>query len=113
MFFPDGFSGKAFEYAVCFSRYILPFAFVNLINNLFHSFFRGIAAMNYLIIATVIGSVGRIAAGIILSRALGMAGVYIAFIVGWTAEAIFVSVIYLLKLRNSKMIQKFIEKNGL
>lgn len=113
MFFPDGFSGKAFEYAVCFSRYILPFVFVNLINNLFHSFFRGIAAMNYLIIATVIGSVGRIAAGIILSRALGMTGVYIAFIVGWTAEAIFVSVIYLLKLRNSKMIQKFIEKNGL
>lgn len=111
IFFPSGYAGESLDYAVLFSRVYLPFSFFNVINNLFHSFFRGVAAMRLLIIATVLGSVVRIAAGFIFAGMFGMEGVYIGWIVSWIAEAIFMLAVYLLKFRNTEMIRRYAERS--
>lgn len=111
LFFPEGYVGESLDYAVLFSRVYLPFILFNLINNLFHSFFRGVAAMWLLIAATVIGSVTRIAAGLAFAALFGMEGVYIGWVISWIAEAIFMLAVYLLKFRNTAMIQSYAERS--
>lgn len=110
LFFPSGYSGEALDYAVMFSRFFLPFILFNVVNNLFHSFFRGIAAMNLLITATVLGSISRIAAGFILSQTYGITGVYLGWVFSWIFEAAFLLIVYLIKFRNNEMLQKYIKK---
>lgn len=112
LFFPSGYSGEALDYAVMFSRFFLPFILFNVINNLFHSFFRGIAAMKLLIIATLLGSISQIVAGYVLSNRYGIAGVYSGWVFSWIFEAVFLLIVYLIKFRNNEMLQKYI-KNGL
>lgn len=110
LFFPSGYAGEALDYAVLFARVYLPFILLNLINNLFHSFFRGIAAMRFLIVATVLGSVIRFIASFAFSSLWGLEGVYIGWAVSWLAEALFMLAVYLLKFRTTPMLQRFIEQ---
>lgn len=93
-FFPDNFSGEALELAVVFVKYFLPIVFANVINNLFHSFFRGIKAAGLLLISTGIGTVSRIAATLILAKFYGMYGVYAGWAISWILEAVYVLVVY-------------------
>ena len=64
--------------------------------------------MRLLIIATVLGSVFRIAASLIFSYFLAMDGVYIGWVVSWIAEAVFMFAVYILKFRTTDMIQSFV-----
>ncbi len=93
-FFPENFSGEALELAVVFTKYFLPIVFANVINNLFHSFFRGIKAADLLLISTGIGTVSRIAATLILAKYYGMYGVYAGWAASWILEAIYVLFVY-------------------
>ena len=63
----DTSSGQAFDFAVIFVRYFLPFILFNMINNLFHAFFRGVAAMKLLVICTLFGAVSRYIATILFT----------------------------------------------
>lgn len=111
IFFPNGFSGPALDYAITFSKYFLPFILFNLINNLFHSFFRGIGTMRLLLISTVVGSVFRIFFGIILGKAYGMNGVYIGWVISWIGEAVYMFIIYMLKFSSTEKIKRAAIKN--
>lgn len=94
MFFPAEYSGAAIGLSVRFCRYFLPFVVFNVINNLFHAFFRGIKAMKLLLIFTTIGALSRIIATLLLSRFYGMDGVYMGWVISWICEALPVSVLY-------------------
>ncbi len=83
-----------FDMAFIFVRYFIPFIFFNLICNLFHSFYRGVAAMQFLVISTSIGSISRIVATYFLLSTYGMNGVYIGWAISWIAECIFTLVVY-------------------
>ena len=87
VFFPSGFEGQALDYCVTFAKFFLPFIVFNVINNLFHSFFRGIKAMGYLVAFTAIGSVSRIIATFVLAP-YGMVGVYWAWVFSWIFESV-------------------------
>jgi len=87
-------SGQAFEYAVVFVRFYLPFLLFNVINNLFHSFFRGVAAMKLLVACTLFGAISRYIATILLTPHFAYYGVYIGWVVSWIAEAVFASTLY-------------------
>lgn len=110
-FFPKGFSGMSLEYAIMFSRFYLPFILFNLVNNLFHSFFRGVGAMRLLLLSSVMGSVFRITSGILLGSVYGLQGVYVGWVISWVGEALFMLVIYLLKFKNAEMIKRVAERN--
>lgn len=94
IFFPKGESGKALEYAILFSRYYLPFLLFNLVNNLFHAFFRGVKALKPLILCTAFSAVVRLTVSLLLIPKFGMNGVYTGWAASWLLEAVLVVTIY-------------------
>lgn len=94
LFFPAGYTGASLEMSVKFVRYFLPFVVFNVINNLFHAFFRGIKAMNFLLFFTAFGAVSRIAATLLFSHLYAMDGVYLGWVVSWICEAVPVCLLY-------------------
>ncbi len=94
VFFPKEYSGDALNFAVVFVKFFLPFILFNLLNNLFHAFFRSLKCMGILITSTVIGSVARIIASVILARYYGIYGIYAGWAVSWIVEAIFAAAVY-------------------
>ena len=95
LFFKKGHSGADFESAVVFARFYLPFIIFNLLNNLFHAFYRGIRLMLPLIVFTLIGSVTNVISSIILIKIYGMNGFYMGLVISWVAEFIFSFIFYL------------------
>ena len=93
-FFPKGYSGEGLDFSILFVRFYLPFILFNVINNLFHSFFRSIKSMNILLSATIIGSVTRIIFSIILAKNYGINGIYLGWIISWIVEAIYNVIVF-------------------
>ncbi len=93
LFFEKGFDGEAVEVAVTFVRYWMPLVTVNLVNSLFHAFWRGIAKMRYLIGGTLVGSGTQVIATVLLSP-VGLWGIWLAWSLSWLVEAIFNVLIY-------------------
>lgn len=108
IFFPEGFSGEALDYAVLFARTCLPFILFNVVNNLFHSFFRGLAAGGLLLISTAVGSVSRLIFTYVFIQN-GITALFYGFMGGWITEAIFCFILYFLVVR--KKIRKESEKD--
>jgi len=76
-----------------FSQIYLPFILFNLVNNLFHGFYRGIGFMKLLVILTAIGGVSRVIFTYILAR-YGMHGIYGGWALSWVTEAIIAAITY-------------------
>lgn len=93
-FFKKGFIGESLDLAVIFSKKYMPFIIFAFVNNLFHALFRGVKAMKYLLLSTVVASVMRILFTIILIPKLGMSGMYMGWAISWIAESLFVGVVY-------------------
>ena len=110
LFFPSGFAGDALAYAVRFAAVFLPFIIINLLNNLFHAFFRGIAQMRLLLLSTGIGAVSRIIASILLSPLLGMDGIYLGWVISWVVEASFSLIVYFTRYRTVEQLRTRIEQ---
>lgn len=88
LFFREGASPEAFSLAVRFTAVYLPFLGLNMINNLFHAFFRGIGSRFWLFVSTALGAIVRTAATFPLAAAMGMEGVYLGWVMSWAAEAV-------------------------
>ena len=106
LFFADTAGSEAFEFAIIFSRYYLPFLYLNAVNNLFHALFRGIASSGLLNISTAIGAAVRIVLSYILSAPMGIHGIYLAWVLSWAIEVVYSLYIYL-----SGRWKKYIQKN--
>ena len=107
LFLPAGSTGDVLDMSVTFLKYFMPFIVFNVVNNLFHSFFRGVAAMNYLVIATLVGSLSRIAASFIAIKYFAMNGVYIGWAISWIVECMFSLTVYFTGLWKSDEIKKY------
>ncbi len=89
LFFQSGYTGIGIQYSIVFMRYFMPIILFNVVANLFHAFFRGMAIMRPLVIATFIGSFVRIVAGFILLKIFGMYGFFGGWVLSWFADAMF------------------------
>lgn len=105
MFFAKDFSEEAFRYSVLFLRVFMPFITFNVINNLFHSFFRGIKAMNLLLLITSIGSLSKYLFARVFFEGFALSGIYLAIALSWIVEAIACIIIYF-----GGVWQKYIQK---
>lgn len=103
---------EALRLAEIFVKYFMPFVLFNMINNLFHSFYRGVTAMKLLITASLIGTVARIAVTYFAVEQYAMNGVYIGWTASWITECFFSLVIYFSGLWKTKEIRDA-EKNAL
>lgn len=109
MFFSSDTSKQAVKYAVVFSKYYMPFIVLNLANNLFHAYFRGIGEMKFLFISTLIGSVSRIAASFILVEYFEMYGVFAGWALSWGTELIITLFVFFISFSNTEKIKKHIK----
>ena len=98
MFFPVGFNGEALDLSIIFVKLYLPFILLCMINNLFHSFFRGTASMSLLVIATTIGAGSRLLLSLILAPKMGMNGIYLAWVLSWAIELVYALTVYFMGL---------------
>ena len=96
IFFSGEYSQVTLDHTVTFLRFYMPFILVNLVANLFHNFFRGLAYMKPLVIATAIGSVTQIAVSFILAPTLGIHGIFTGWVAAWLADGVFGMLLYLL-----------------
>ena len=87
-FFPAGYVGEGLTYAIMFVQIYLPFIAFNVINNLFHSFYRGTASMKLLVLLTATGAVSRIVFSYIFIPIYGMQGMYIGWALSWITESV-------------------------
>ncbi len=105
LFFEKGYTGEALDYSLEFTRLFLPFVFLNAVNNLFHSYWRGITAMSYLLLGTAVGTGARIVLTLILTPLLGMTGVHLAWALSWAVEVV-PNVILFLSNRWQRVLEK-------
>ena len=98
LFFPTGTTGDAVNYAVLFVTACLPFVLINTVNNLFHSFFRGIADAKLLLLTTAFGSFSRLLLTYLFIER-GMVGVFIGWAGSWVLEAILNGCLYFFVIR--------------
>jgi len=88
LFFPKDYVGKGVEYSAIFLRYFMPLLVANMIANLFHSFFRGVAAMKPLVVATFSGSFAKLLFCFVLMRFFGMYGFFAGWASSWLADGL-------------------------
>ena len=110
LFFPGGYRGEAFEYAVLFAKVYLPFSFINMINHLIHSYLRGLGIINTVLFISLSGAISRYFATILLAPYIQMNGIFLAWVIGWIVDtalsvAIYFS-LYFTKERVSRVIYK-------
>lgn len=106
IFLPSGSTGDGLDMAVIFARYFMPFILLNMLNNLFHSFYRGVAAMKLLVVATFIGAFSRVIATYFAVNAYAMNGVYLGWVISWAVELVFSLVVYFAGVWKSEDIKK-------
>lgn len=87
-FFQTGYVGDGLTYAIMFVQIYLPFIAFNVINNLFHSFYRGTASMKLLVLLTATGAVSRIVFSFIFIPIYGMKGMYLGWALSWITESV-------------------------
>ncbi len=94
LFFDRNATADSIAYAVLFLRYFLPFVLFNLVNNIFHAILKGIKSMNLLMLSTAINTAVFVLGAYLAAPALGIRGIYAAWVCSWIAEAIFAICIY-------------------
>lgn len=105
-FFPAGYTGEGLQYTIDYVRIYLPFIVFNLVNNLFHGFYRGTGAMSLLILVTCIGSISRIVFSEIFTPAQGIYGIYLGLVLSWIAEAVITGILYFCGHWRKKLIRE-------
>ena len=110
MFFPSGYVGEAYTYAVRYAVIYLPFVYVQLVGHVLHAYMRSLGCMNTVLGITIFGSIIRIAATVMLVRVMHIEGVYLAQIISWAADAMLSVVIVACFYRTAEHIKRVVEK---
>lgn len=110
VFFPDGYAGLAFEYAVRFFKVYTPFLYINMIGHLMHSYMRSIGRVNTVLYITLFGSVVRVAATLCLVPFFRMDGVYAGQVLSWFADGALSLLVYFALYHSEERIAKIIDK---
>ena len=110
IFFPSGYTGLAFTYAVRFFEVYALFLYTNMIGHLMHSYMRSIGCVNTVLVITLFGSAVKIAATLLLVPHFQMDGVYIGQALSWVADGTLSVILYLALYHRKQDIQKIIQK---
>ena len=101
---------EVIETVISYIKIFMPFMLIHTVSTVFHSVFRGIKSNQHLFISTMLCSLVGYVAALILCPVLGITGFYIQAIIGWTAECLYIAVVYFTGLWIPKDIRPFIHK---
>lgn len=110
IFFPAGFVGDAYEYAVLYTAVYLPFVYVQLIGHILHSYMRSLGSVNTVLGITLFGSVIRVASTVLLVPVMHIEGAYLGQIISWAADAVVSVIIVFCLYRTQDQLGKIVER---
>ena len=110
LFFPDGYVGEAYRYAVRYATYFLPFVFVQLVGHVLHAYMRSLARMGAVLGVTLLGSATRLTATLLLVPTLQLDGVYIGQIISWGIDALVSLLLFFCLYRSIPQLERLIKE---
>ena len=110
LFFPAGFTGAAYEYAVCYGSVWLPLVYVQLVGHMLHSYMRCLGKVATVLWITLFVSAIRVAATILLVPVMHIQGAYLGQVISWAGDAVVSVVIVLLLYRTPEQLKAIVDK---
>lgn len=110
IFFPDGYVGEAYQYAVRYARIYLPMVYIQLVGHVLHSYMRCLGAISTVLGITIVGSFVRVVATLLWIPLLHIEGAFIGQVVSWGADALLSIALYLRFYRSDAHILRSIER---
>lgn len=110
LFFPTGFVGEAYEYAVRYASVYLPFIYVQLVGHILHCYMRSLGKMNTVLGITLVCSAIRVAATVMLVPAIRIEGAFIAQIISWAVDAVISIAIVFCLFRTQEQLKALVDR---
>ena len=86
IFFPDGFRGDAYQYAVRYASIFLPLVYIQVIQHVLHAYMRSLGRVGTVLFITLLGSIIRVAATLLLIPTMQLDGAFVGQIISWTVD---------------------------
>lgn len=106
IFFPAGSRGDAFQYALRYTSFFLPFVYVQLVGHILHSYMRSLGSINMVLGITLFAGTVRVVSTILLVPMIHINGAYWGQIISWAADAAVSIVIALCLYRTQSQLEK-------
>jgi len=110
VFFPAGFTGEAYEYALRYGQIYLPFVYVQLIGHILHSYMRSLGAVNTVLGITLFVSTVRVVSTVLLVPVMHIDGAYLGQIICWAADAVVSVFVVVCLYRTQPQLEKISER---
>ena len=88
IFFPADFSGDAYQYALRYTSFWLPFVYVQLVGHILHSYMRSLGQVNVVLWITLFVSAVRVVSTVLLVPLMHIEGAYLGQVISWAADAV-------------------------
>lgn len=88
IFFPAGFTGEAYEYAVRYANFWLPMVYVQLVGHMLHSYMRSLGRVTTVLWITLFVSAVRVASTIWLVPGMHLEGAFLGQVLCWAVDAV-------------------------
>lgn len=108
VFFPAGFVGDAYQYAVRYAAVYLPFVYIQLVGHILHSYMRSLGSVNTVLGITLFGSMIRVVATVWLVPGMHIEGAFLGQIISWAADAIVSVIIVLCLYRTQDQLERIV-----
>lgn len=110
IFFPAGFEGDSFLYALRYVQVFLPFLLIQMVEHVFHSYLRSVGAVGHVFWISLFGALVRLVTTYLLVPVLGMDGVFLSQIFSWVADTAVTLVLYCARYRTEAHLRRAILK---
>lgn len=110
IFFPEGYVGAAYQYAVRYAVIFLPLVYIQVIEHVFHSYMRCLGSVTTVLLITIFGSAVRIAATLLLIPSMQLDGVFLGQVISWAADSLISTFIFTFFFRSESHIERAIER---
>ncbi len=110
IFLGDKASAESMSYVVQYVYMCVPFVICQLVNNLFHNFYRGVMMPKLATASTAVYTVCRIAVTYAFVWKFGMLGVFLGFVVPWVTECALSVFFYIKGYWKSDCYKKAVER---
>ncbi len=111
IFFPDGFAGDSFEYALRFVQIYMPFVLlIQMVDHVLHAYLRSLGAFTPVFWVSLLGSAVRIVTIFWLTPTMHIDGVYLSQILSLSADMLATLILFLSRYRTTEHIQKRTQK---
>lgn len=110
IFFPAGFTGDAYQYAVRYTVVFLPFVYVQLVGHILHSYMRSLGSVNTVLGITIVCSAIRVAATVWLVPVMHIDGAFMGQIISWAVDALISVAIVVLFYRTQPQLRRIADR---